>query len=289
MPANERSGERRPRRTPKKPQPRRSAPEVVYTPAKDFNRKKLLLHILTITAVAFAIFLGLSIFFKVDTVLVSGCEKYSQWTVREASGIEEGDSLLFFGEASSAGKVIDALPYVKSVRFDVKLPGTVTIIIEESPVAYAIQDSAGFWWLITAEGRVAEQVDSAQAGQHTKIEGVVLKNPAVGADAVAAEQEPEGSVITGADRLEAALLIAEMLEKNELLGVASRVDVSSLQALELWYGTRFQVKLGNSENMDYKLAALKSTVAELSQYQTGVLDASFTTFPDSVGYMPFTD
>lgn len=289
MPTNESRGERRPRRTSKKPQQRKHVPEVVYTPAKAFNRNKLLLHILTIAAVAFAIFLGLSIFFKVDTILVSGCEKYNAWTIREASGIEEGDSLLFFGEASAAGKVIDALPYVKSVRFDVQLPGTVTIIIEEAPVAYAIKDATGLWWLITAQGRVAEQVDSARAGQHTKIEGVVLRNPSIGTQALADEREPENSSITSADRLQAALQVAQMLEKNELLGVASRVDVSSLQALELWYGTRFQVKLGNLDNMDYKLAAVRSTVAELSPYQSGILDASFTTFPDSVGYMPFAD
>lgn len=289
MSANNRSGERRPRRTTQKPQQRKHTPEVVYTPGKAFNRRKLLLHVLTIAAVAFAIFLGLSIFFKVDTVKVSGCGKYSAWTVQEAAGISEGDSLLFFGQASAAGKVIDALPYVKTVRFEIDLPGTVNIIIEEAPVAYSIQDSAGVWWLITAEGRVAEQVDSAVAGQHTQIVGIRLRQPSIGADAVATEQEPAGSSITGADRLDAALLIARMLEKNELLGVASSVNVSSLQALELWYGTRFQVKLGNSENMDYKLAALKSAVAEMSPYQTGVLDASFTTFPNSVGYMPFTE
>lgn len=288
MAANERRGDRSPSRT-KKPQQRKHTPEVVYTPAKAFNRRKLLLHILTITAVSFAIFLGLSIFFKVDTILVSGCEKYSQWTVQEASGIEQGDSLLFFGQASAAGKIIDALPYVKSVRFDVRLPGTVTIILEEAPVAYAMQDASGFWWLITAEGRVAERVDSAQAGNHTRISGVLLQSPTVGVDAQAAEREPEGSAVTSADRLQTALLIAQMLEKNELLGVVASVDVSNLQALEMWYGTRFQVKLGNSENIDYKLAAVKSTVAELSQYQTGILDASFTTFPNSVGYLPFTN
>ncbi len=289
MSENQRKRDPRARRAKPKAQPRKNTPEVVYTPAKAFNRRKLLLHVLTITAVAFAVFLGLSIFFKVDTIVVAGCDKYSEWTVQEASGIEEGDSLLFFGEASAASKVIDALPYVKSVRFDIQLPGKVTIIIEEAPVAYAVKDTAARWWLITAQGRVAEQVDSAVANKHTAITGFCLQNPSVGADAVAAEHEAQGASIKTADRLDAALLILQMLEKNEMLGVAASVDVSNLQALELWYGTRFQVKLGNSENMDYKLAALKSTISEMTQYQTGILDVSFTTFPNSVGYMKFPE
>ena len=72
---------------------RKNAPEVVYTPAREFNRNRLVLNILTIFAVAFAIFLGLSIFFKVEQVTVSGNSKYSEWSVYEASGIQEGDSL----------------------------------------------------------------------------------------------------------------------------------------------------------------------------------------------------
>lgn len=289
MSENERKRAPGARRPKSKTSGRNNAPEVVYTPAKTFNRKKLLLHVLTIAAVAFAVFLGLSIFFRVDTIAVSGCNKYNEWTVREASGIDEGDSLLFFGEASAASKVIDALPYVKSVRFDIQLPGRVTIIVEEAPVAYSVQDGSGFWWLITAEGRVAEQVDSAVAADHTIIKGLRLHNPAVGQHAVAMEQEPEGSSVKSEDRLVALLLILQNLEKNELLGVVSSVDVSNLQALELWYGNRFQVKLGNTGKMDYKLAALKTTISELGAHQTGILDVTFTTFPDSVGYIPFTE
>lgn len=271
----------------KKPQPRRTAPEAVYTPGRQFNRRRLVLRIVTVVAVAFAFFLGLSIFFKVDTVTVSGCEKYSAWSVAEASGIEQGDSLLFFGEAAAGSRVIDSLPYVKSVRFQRTLPGTVHIIIEEAPVAYAAQDTKGSWWLITAEGRVTEQADTAEAGKHTSLVGITLENPEVGTQAVAQEKAEEGSSVTGADRLAVALQILRQLEANEMLGVVASVDVSNLQALELWYGDRYRVKLGDSSRMDYKIAAVKSAVAGMSDYQTGILDASFTTFPNSVGHMQF--
>lgn len=272
----------------RKPQPRKTAPEVVYTPGRQFNRRRLLLRLVTIVAVAFAFFLGLSIFFKVDTITVSGCDKYSAWTVSEASGIEKGQNLLFFGESAAASKIIDALPYVKSVRFTRTLPSTVNIIIEEAPVGYALQDTAGTWWLITAQGRVTEKVDAETAGRHTNLKGITLENPVVGADAVAREPSEETSV-TAADRLTVALQIATQLEANEMIGVIASVDVSNLQAIEMWYGNRYQVKLGNNTELDFKIAAVRSAVAEMSTYQTGILDASFTTFSNSVGYMPFGD
>lgn len=269
----------------RKPQPKHTAPEVVYTPGKAFQRNRLILRLLTIVAVVLAISMGLSIFFRVDTVEISGAQKYDPATIWSASGIEEGDSLLFFGKAGTAAKIIRQLPYVRSVRFDVRLPGTVHIIVEESPTAYSIRCTEGLWWLITADGRVAEQTDGATAGNYTKILGVELQSPEVGGNAVAAEPVQEGAypvVITGADRLNTALSIVQTLEKNEILGKAASVDVSNLQDLEFWYGTQYRVKLGNTDRLDYKIVLVKGAIAELSPYETGIMDATLTINPDGI-------
>lgn len=269
---------------------RKTAPEVVYTPAREFNRSRLVLNILTVVAVAFAVFLGLSIFFKVEQVTVSGAERYSEWTVVQASGIEEGDSLLFFGEASAGSKIIDALHYVKKVRFEIELPGTVHIIIEEAPAAYAVEAQDGTWWLMTAQGRLTEQVNAAAAANCPKIEGFTLHNPVAGQDAVAVETG-EGSV-TGADRLAAALEILGQLEANELFDEVVSVNVSKLQSLEFCYSTRYQVKLGDASHLREKLAAVRGAIEEASEYQTGILDASAVTGLDgkiTVPCYPFTD
>ena len=216
---------------------------------------------------------------------VSGNGKYSEWSVYEASGIREGDSLLFFGQANASSKIIDALPYVKMVRYEIKLPGTVHIIVEEAPVAYSVQSEDGTWWLMTAQGRLTEQVNAAVASSCAKLEGFVLRAPAVGESAVALETG-EGSV-TGADRLRVALEILVQLEANELFGKVTSINLSGLQSLEFWCGQQYQVKLGNSDRLDYKIAAVKTAMEEMSDYQRGILDASFTVFPDSVGYMQF--
>lgn len=283
MATQENSGTERRRRT-AKPQPKHTTPEVVYSQPKPFNRRRLTLHLLTILAVVIAIGMGLSIFFKIDTVTVTGAQKYSAWSVSQASGLEMGDSLLFFGRAGAAGKIIHQLPYVKSVRFQIDLPGTVNIIIEESPVAYRVQDTEGTWWLITSEGRVVEQTETAA---EAVLKGFTITSVVAGELAVAAENHTGAA--TGADRLQAALLICRELEDNEILGRVASVDVSSLQSIELWYGEQYQVKLGSTERMDYKVTAACQAIAQMSSYQRGILDASFTVFPDKVSYMPFTE
>ena len=290
MATNEQGNVQRRRRAPK-PQPKNTAPEVVYTPPKPFNRNRLVVRLLTILAVVVATGMGLSIFFKVQDVHVLGTQTYSTWSVSEASGIEEGDSLLFFGRAGAAGKIRHQLPYIRSVRFRIKLPGTVYILVEESDVTYAIQDTVEKWWLLTSEGRVVEQLENVENADIARISGIYLQDPAVGELAVAAEETPaDGQVIatTNADRLQASLAVCVALEANELLSKVSTIDATKPQSIEIWYGTQYRIKLGDTTQLDYKIAAAKQAISQMSQYQTGILDASFTTFPDKVSYMPFS-
>ena len=152
--------EPRARRTAQKKQ-RRPRQEIQYTQPKPFFRNRLIVQLLSITAVVLAVTIGISIFFKVDTVTVTGAAKHSALTIAEASGVESGDSLLFFGRARAASKIKMELPYVDTVRFEVKLPGTVNIIVEEKMVAYALQAADGSWWMMTADGMIAEKTDAA--------------------------------------------------------------------------------------------------------------------------------
>lgn len=282
----------------RKPSRPRPTPEVVYTPPKPFSRNRLLLHLATIVAVVIAVIFGMSIFFKVENVVVSGTRTYSAWAVREASGIQQGDNLLTFSKPKASGLIRAALPYVKSVRIGIKLPDTVNIEIVETDVVYSVRDGGGYWWLMTSEGRVVEQVDSAKAGEYTTALGVQLANPAVNQDAVAVEQAPAETdpstgetvpvTVRGSQRLEAVLSILQYLEQNGIIGQAASVDVSDLGRIKLWYGQQYEVILGDNTQLSYKISCLKSAVDQMDEYQNGVLDISFTTWPDQVGYTPFS-
>ena len=47
------------------------------------------------------------------------------------------------------------------------------------------------------------------------------------------------------------------------------------------------MKLGDGSNLAYKVNAAAMAIRQLASYESGVLDASFTTWPDQVGYTPF--
>lgn len=275
----------------------RSKQDVVYTQPKPFNSKRFLLRLATVVAVVLALLFGMSIFFKVDVekIEVSGTEKYSVSTVVEASGITDGENLLTLSKARVSSNILAALPYVNTVRVGIRLPDTVVIQIEELDVAYAIQDQNSSWWLLNAKGRVIDTCKAADAEDYTQIIGVQLASPTVGADGVAYEELPEQDengetvpvTVYASERLQTAVSIMGYLEDVELIGTVSSVDVSKLGDIQLWYGSRFQMLLGDTTNLYKKVDALAQTVKQLDEYDSGILDASFTYWPDQVGYSQF--
>ena len=276
--------------------PKEPTPAVIYTQPQAFNRRRFFVQVLSVVAIVAALVLGLSVFFKVETITVAGAEVYSAWAIREASGISEGDNLLTFSHARAGAQIKANLPYVKTVRFGIKLPDTVNIIIEEEDVVYAIKDSNAQWWLMNSDGYVVEQTNSGKAANYTQVLGVNLEAPAQNQKAVAAESAPtetmeDGSPIpvsvTGAQRLTAALQILKALEENDVVGDAASVDVARTEDIVLWYGTRYQVNLGDNTRLAYKIACMNDVILQMSDYQSGILDISFTNWPNQVGYTPF--
>lgn len=278
--------------------PKKPTPEVVYTPARPFSRNRFLLKLLTVAAVVIAILFGTSIFFKVKTFEVSGANKYTAWQVREASGIREGDNLLTFGVSAACGRIKTALPYVEDVRIGIELPDTVHIEIVERDVVYAIGAEDGTSWLITSTGCAVEQISASSAAEYTNIIGVTIQAPGQGQQVRAAEEPeeslPEGEtapVVSGVDpdqKLSAALSIVQYLESNGVIGEAASVDVSNTGDLQLWwYEQRYQVLLGDISRLAYKIECMKAAIDQMNDYQSGVLDVSFTIWTDQPSYSPF--
>ena len=280
-------------------------PAVIYTQPAAFNRNRLIVQLITVTAVVLALVIGLSVFFKVKHVYVSGAKVYSENSITEVCGISEGDNLLTFSHARAAALIQANRPYVREVRFGIKLPDTVNIIVEEDDVVYAIKDQTGQWWLMNSSGRVVEQGNNAKVSNNTQVLGVSLQDPVPNERGVALESAPaaqddataaEGETVpssvpvttTGAQRLDAALQILKALEDNDIVGSAASVDVSRIDDIILWYGTRYQVNLGDNSRLEYKIACMNAVIAQMSEYQSGVLDCSFTIWPNQVGYTPFS-
>jgi len=250
---NERRGRKHIRRT--------AVPYARTTRVNTGTGKRLLVT----AAVVFAVISGIAIFFKVHTVDVRGNSVYDSQTVEAASGISKGDNLLAVNKAAVAGKIKASLPYVEQVRVERVPPNKVLLEIKESAAVFTVRSDSGQNWLMSFSGKLLEQVPTAEADQHPAIAGFAVKNPEAGKQAAA----------ENADALAAALVVLQQLEGTGLAEKASKVDVSKPYDIVLWYTDQYEVRLGGTEQMDYKIDYLLAVLEQLTQYQTGTIDLTF--------------
>ena len=169
------------------------------------------------------------------------------------------------------------------------------------------------------QGRIVDVTNTGTAKEFTQVQGLTIEIPAVGQQAVAKEadvtvQEPSDSTepssepsvtmppdtetepsttapvdtVTGAERLSAVKIVLEQLSEDGFASKVTSVDVTNLSAIKLGYEDRFQVNLGDTSRMDYKVKCLKAAIKEMAAYASGELDVSFTIREDQVIYTPFS-
>ena len=283
-------------RRPRRPTGKTNREETVYTEAKPVNISRFLIRIATVVAVVLAIVFGMSIFFKAEKIEVAGADQYTVKQIQEASGIMTGTNLLTLNKGQVAGRILAKLPYIKEIRIGIRLPDTVVIQVTESAVVYAAKDVSGGWWVLDCDGKVVERIDASVSGNYPRILGVRLENPVVGKAAVAYEDpaDTDGGeeatvpvTVYNRERLAAALQIAKEMEDNGVLGDVASIDVTDMGKIEAWYGKRFQILLGDNTDIPKKVFSAVQAISQLGDLQSGVLDASFTTWPDEVYHKAF--
>ena len=261
--------------------PREEIPSIVYTAPKPMRRGAFVWKLISMAAVVVAVFLGLSVFFRVDTITVAGADKYTPWMIRQASGVETGDALLSISEARVASRIISDLPYIDEVKVSRKLPGTVEIQVTELQVTYSVEDENGGWWLISSSGRAIEAVSLEKALGYTRVEGLAIRTPTAGAQVQAIPGKiidpGEGTAVemdqTDADQQLAALVsIMTGLERSRIIGEITVIDVTTITDLRLEYPQLLTVRLGDDEQLEYKISYLAAAVEQLEANQSGELD-----------------
>lgn len=229
------------------------------------KRRSPLRPILTFVIIVLGVLLALSVFFRVSKITVDGNGYYTEKQIVEASGIEKGDNMFFVNRFSAASRIFGKLPYVQEVTISRKLPNRVVIEITESQeLAYVPVGES--YWAIDSNCKVLEKIDSKTAKDLIRIDGISLKKPSEGVVI-----EPKSG---DDDKIEYLAAILNEIQGRQMMKDISSIDISSVANPSFDYMSRFTVKLGANENVDYKFGLLASAVEKLDSSEYGVIDLS---------------
>ena len=225
----------------------------------------VLYKLLSILIICTAIIVALTLFFRVDTIVVSGQERYTSQEIQDATGIAQGDNLFLLNKYDVAQNIVKALPYVEEIRISRKLPDTLLIEVREcgTPLAL-VQDGSA--WLISPGGKIVEQKSAAEVGDSGIIDGCKLLAPSVGTPLALATEYADQQ--TSLLELLAALGDAGMLKQVD----AIHLDDAGKVIMD--YAGRFTVEMPYNADYAMKLKALRLSLesGKIQDNMTGTFD-----------------
>jgi cell division protein FtsQ len=229
--------------------------------------------------VAAAVVVACVVFFRVNTVTVTGVSRYTEQEVLDVAGIETGDNLVALSKNKIASRILNQLPYVRAVNIRRALPDGVVITVTEHEAAAAVSDGS-FWWYIAAQkGKLLEQV--ASPGSVMTITGLTAQDPAAGEDLEVDEDEQA--------RLSYVLSLLGVLEERGELSDCSALDCETTGVIWLDY-LDFKLKMPTTGDFSYYLAMLDQIFASgdrVARTDSGTFD--FTVTEGKTFYSPSKD
>lgn len=220
--------------------------------------------ILIMLAVVAAVVLSVAIFFRVNTVEIQGNKIYSAEQVAQVSGVEAGDNLVMVNRAAVMANIKVRLPYVQTVSVGLILPDTVVIKIQESEVVGLVKADIGSDWYINGEGRILGSSLDGFQGQVIELTGFTVTAPQAGEDAVASTEME--------DRMQASLDVLKALDGSGLMEQITSINTEKTYDILLYCGEQYEVRLGGTDELEYKIWYLQEVLDLLEPYQTGVID-----------------
>ena len=226
------------------------------------GRFGFLYKMLAVIALAAALIVGATVFFRVETVVVEGNVRYESDQIVQASEVIQGDNLFALNKYETARRIRRLLPYVEGVSIRRNLPDTLVITVQECRAVAWLSGSEDDW-LISKAGKVLESVpEGGTSALH--LEGLEIAQPEAGSPLTVAESYEL--------RYAGVLALLSALEQSEMTGRVTRIDLSSPSRIIMDLDGRFTVRLPVSGDFSYLLSLMSRAAATLEPYETGTLD-----------------
>lgn len=207
----------------------------------------------------------MTLFFRVDNIVVTGQKRYTAEEIQAASGVELGSNMYLLNKYDVVRAITGELPYIEDIRVNRKLPDTLLIEVRESGRPFAlVQDGSA--WLISAGGKIVEQLPGGKAGQYGIISGCELLAPSVGTSLALATEY--------ASQQASLLALLEALDNAGLTENVDGIRLDELSYLKMDYVGRFTVRMAYGADYEWELKKLTATLADekIQSNMTGTID-----------------
>lgn len=238
---------------------------------RDLNRarrtRRIMLSLLFAVVVCIIFVVGcVSLFFKVNTVLIEGVTGYDKNAIREASGIKPDQNLYAIDKTAIEKSVITSYPYIKNVRVDRRIPTTIALIVEEDVPHYYFE-IAGEYFVLSDTLRVLEYTDD--------IAGLLIREPKIiklNTQRIIYAVVGQQIVFENKDYFQYAQQMLATFLSSELADKISLIDFSDKFNIFVKYDGRFKIEVGNIDNIAMKISFAAQILNNFDSSYSGTIN-----------------
>lgn len=213
----------------------------------------------------FMITLICSSFFKIDSVMIDGGEKYENDEIVKKIELD-GKNLIFLDTDKLEKNLKREFPYVKNVEVRKNYPDGITLVLTENKAEYYCLFD-GKYYVLSAQLDVLEMCDDILCCSNlAKLDAKDVKTAVVG----------EKLVFNDKITFENASKLAEKISTYEIFDKVTCVELDKMDGIKLQYDSRLTVVLGSNEEIDVKMTLACAYIDTIADSECGIVYANDT-------------
>ena len=195
--------------------------------------------------------LSTTVFFKLETIEVTGCEESEREEIILASGISLGDNLWQINTSSAEDRILSAFLNYDDVQIERKLPSGITITLTPSQIdMICVYENQ--YYSMSSGGRIAAVSDTAPTDTSVPL--------VYGCDL---EGVKAGDIVTPTDENKISVLF-DVIDavKEAALSNVTHIDVSDITTIRLFWNKQAELKFGGTQGLAYEIECVKKLLDE---------------------------
>ena len=195
--------------------------------------------------------LSTTVFFKLETIEVTGCEESEREEIILASGISLGDNLWQINTSSAEDRILSAFLNYDDVQIERKLPSGITITLTPSQIdMICVYENQ--YYSMSSGGRIAAVLDTAPTDTSVPL--------VYGCDL---EGVKAGDIVTPTDENKISVLF-DVIDaiKEAALSNVTHIDVSDITTIRLFWNKQAELKFGGTQGLAYEIECVKKLLDE---------------------------
>lgn len=228
------------------------------------RRNRLACAAVLFVAAAVCVTLSLTVFFKIETVTVSGNSRYTPEEIIAASGIQPGENLFLTNVEEAAARIESQKPYIRTAVVQRRLPAAIEITVEPTEVAALGIRTDGGYILLDTGLKVLEN------GTGGLPDGV----PELRVGTVSSSEDGAQVQVETPDVLDTLDSLLTAMDQAGISGI-TLYDLTDPEDILLTYDGRLDVQVGSTDNLPKKMAMLAEVIHrndETDPQRSGTID-----------------